>query len=178
MRLRSYTRLKKEYERRRREENERTSLEDLPDAVVYQLMCKLDLSSLSCFLIANPRASSVHGVHHLWQKKITDKAFNDVVDEDEEYDDYDEDYESGLSDLIKQVKRTDRVERLLQYKHRIITQRYTDLAEASFTKDKNSRTTSDEKLKESVQEETKKSLCLNYQNTSVLGTKKKEPLDQ
>ena len=54
---------------RRGKRRKRTTIDDLPDNVIYEILKKLPLKSFGKFLLAYPRVGSIHGAYTLWMRK-------------------------------------------------------------------------------------------------------------
>ena len=123
-------------QRRYEERNKRNqkTIDDLPENVIYQVMSKLYPSALINFLLAYPRASSVHGVYSLWLQKKSNwnrmrkrsiKAYENLRESHVNFEAL-----AGIYIRIKEnlkVSDKGRINRLLQYKQQIATSHCNDL---------------------------------------------------
>ena len=141
-RLRSLPIRRKNRLRRCREENDerkriekKKAIDDLPENVIHRIMNLLHPFALIDFLLTYQRATSIHGVYTLWLRKT--RELNEYrknitlcfrrLREEEYYSDgmMRRDYRRMKEAICEDDRR--RIDRLLKFKHDIITARYNDL---------------------------------------------------
>ena len=54
---------------RRGKRRKRTTIDDLPDNVIYEILKKLPLKTFTKFLLSYPRVGTIHGAYTLWLRK-------------------------------------------------------------------------------------------------------------
>ena len=128
-------RCSEEIEERKRKEKKKT-IDELPENVIYKVMNILHPVTLNDFLLAYPRASSIHGVYSLWmrktkklahcRKKLT-VAYRKLRERCPSYrsEELTRDYNRFKKNLY--VKDRKRIKRLLEYKNKIVISRYNDI---------------------------------------------------
>ena len=53
---------------RQGERRKRTTIDDLPENVIYEILKKLTLNTFTKFLLAYPKVATIHGVYTLWMR--------------------------------------------------------------------------------------------------------------
>ena len=127
-------RCREEIEERKRKEKKKT-IDDLPENVIYKVMNILHPITFNDFLLAYPRASSIHGIYSLWLRK-TKKLARYRKRLTFTYRKFREKCPSYVRPLTRdynrmkkelQDKNRKRIKRLLEYKNKIVIARYNDI---------------------------------------------------
>ena len=127
-------RCREEIEERKRKEKKKT-IDDLPENVIYKVMNILHPVTFNDFLLAYPRASSIHGIYSLWLRKTKKLArcrkrlavtYRKLREECPSYvRPLTRDYNRMKKEL--QDKNRKRIKRLVEYKNKIVIARYNDI---------------------------------------------------